>query len=65
MEENSDCCATDTIPIPMLEVERKTLPVMSIKLEARNSKSDVSRVATTSLTRNKLGSKNHNSKINA
>ena len=60
MEEN-----TDTIPISMLDVEKKTLPVISIKLEVRNSKSDVSRVATTSLTRNKLESENHNSKINA
>ena len=27
MEENLDNCDTDTIPIPALDVERKTLPV--------------------------------------
>ena len=27
MEENTDFCNTDTIPIPLLDVERKTLPV--------------------------------------
>ena len=27
MEENTGFCNTDTIPIPLLEVERKTLPV--------------------------------------
>ena len=27
MEENSDNCDTDTMPIPLLDVERKTLPV--------------------------------------
>ena len=40
MEKNTVVCTTDTIPIPVLDVERKTLPVMSIKLEARNSKSE-------------------------
>lgn len=27
MEENSDKCNTDTMPIPMLDIEKKTLPV--------------------------------------
>ncbi|MFA6270821.1 MAG: hypothetical protein WC657_06480 [Candidatus Paceibacterota bacterium] len=27
MEENTDNCNTDTIPIPTLDVEKKTLPV--------------------------------------
>jgi len=27
MEENPDICAADTIPIPVLDVERKTIPV--------------------------------------
>ena len=27
MEENSDNCDTDTMPIPLLDVERKTIPV--------------------------------------
>lgn len=28
MKENPDICTADTIPIPVLDVERKTLPVM-------------------------------------
>ena len=28
MEENTDFCATDTIPLPVLDVERKTIPLM-------------------------------------
>ncbi len=27
MDENIDNCATDTIPIPMMDIERKTVPV--------------------------------------
>jgi hypothetical protein len=27
MKESEDFCTTDTIPIPILDVERKTLPV--------------------------------------
>ncbi|MFA6567259.1 MAG: hypothetical protein WCS96_03535 [Victivallales bacterium] len=27
MEENAEYCATDTIPIPIMDIERKTLPV--------------------------------------
>jgi hypothetical protein len=42
MEEITVNCDTDTLPIPIMDVERKTLPVMSIKLEARNSKSETS-----------------------
>jgi hypothetical protein len=28
MKENTDFCNTDTIPIPVLDVERKTIPLM-------------------------------------
>lgn len=30
VEKNSDNCNTDTIPIPVLDVERKTLPVFCL-----------------------------------
>ena len=34
MEENSDNCTTDTIPIPVLDVERKTVPIICPKCNA-------------------------------
>ena len=42
MEENTNFCDTDTLPIPVLDVESKTLPVFCpcIRYKARSSKSE-------------------------
>ena len=45
MEENTDSCNTDSIPIPVLDVERKTIPVFCpwCSLIAGFAKTDVLR----------------------
>ena len=47
MEENTGFCDTDTIPIPLLDIERKTLPVFCpwCQVISGVAKADVARFA--------------------